>query len=485
MANASNAARIVNSVPRSPQVPFPLSIDKRLKTSLTDQIYLGLREAIHNGSLPFKSRMPSWQDLASQLGVARGTVRRAYERLIDGQLIESRGAAGTWITKAAAGAVAPGGPARTTELPGMFYEFDSKPGVFQMGIPAQDAFPLTQWASICQKAMRDELKTPIVYGDPRGDANLRREISAYLAIARGLNCTAEQVVITNGFSGALSLLIKALRFEKQDVWVEDPGYPRTRRALELAGVFPRDCAVDAEGLIVASAREHWPNARAAIVTPGQQAPLGMQMSLSRRMELIDWARQSGAWIIEDDYAGELQLEGRAAPSLAALDSSDCVFHVGTFSKTVGPRLRVGFAVIPRSHISHVSEMAGYLFPAASALTQKALAGFISDGHYLRHLRKVKKLYASRKRLVVETLASRAPELMIEEKGALSVRLFLSDHIDDVALAEQLSAAGFSPAPLSSWYASRRQRKGLLLGITNVSERTVVADCERFIGIVHG
>lgn len=478
----TGSASMASEQERSPTIP--LVLDRKLKSSLGDQIYEGLSAAIRDGSLAADARMPSWQDLASQLGVARGTVRRAYERLIDNRLVVSRGPAGTWVTNNDGYT----GPEEDVSPPvdlGMFYEFDASPGIFQMGIPGQDAFPLTQWANVCRRAMRDEFATPLVYGDPRGEPSLRREIAAYLAIARGLKCAPEQILITNGFSGALSLLIKALNLEGKDVWVEDPGYTRTRSTLAVAGALPRDCAVDSAGLHVAAAEERWPAAKAAVVTPGQQAPLGVQMSLQRRSDLLHWAARTGAWIIEDDYVGELQLEGRAAPSLAAHEPVGRVFHVGTFSKTLGPRLRIGFVVVPREQTALVSKVAGHLFPSGSTLMQKALAAFISEGHYMRHLRRTKRLYAERKSMIVETLSSLAPEMEIDGKGALSVRVFLGENADDVALAARLADDGFNPAPLSPCYRSLPPRKGLLLGITNLREKTLLNDCRRFVSIIRG
>jgi GntR family transcriptional regulator/MocR family aminotransferase len=372
-----------------------LAVDKLSTIPLTDQIHQGLRSAILAGVLLPNTRLPSWQDLATQLGVARGTVRRAYDRLTDEQLIESRGAAGTWVSSDAQRGVQvePGKQLPTSR--GGYYKYNEPPGIFQMGIPAQDALPLTQWAAVWRDAVRAEFKAPLVYCDPCGDAELRQQIAAYLAIARGLRCTADQVIITNGFTGALALCFEALDLKATEVLHEDPGYPLTRRALTTAGITVRPAPVDPEGLDVSRASTMWPNARAAIVTPGQQAPLGMQMSLRRRIELLEWAKAKDAWIIEDDYAGELQLEGRAAPALASIDDAGRVVHIGTFSKTIGPRIRLGYLVVPKPAFGRCMEVAANLNPAGSTVTQRAVSYFMERGHYLRHLRRVKRLYQKR------------------------------------------------------------------------------------------
>lgn len=461
-----------------------LTVDKLSSIPLTDQIHQGLRSAITAGVLVANTRLPSWQNLASQLGVARGTVRRAYDRLTDEQLIVSRGAAGTWVSVDAERGIR---VETSRQLTGSvrvgYYKYNEPPGMFQMGIPAQDALPLTQWAAVWRDAVRAEFKAPLVYCDPCGDVELRRQIAAYLAIARGLQCTAGQIIITNGFTGALAFCFEALGLKGAEVWHEEPGYPLTRRALETAGIVARPAPVDSEGLNVSLASSLWPDSRAAIVTPGQQAPLGMQMSLHRRIELLDWANANDAWVIEDDYAGELQLEGRAAPSLASIDEAGRVIHVGTFSKTIGPRIRLGYLVVPKPH-GRWFDVASNLNPAGSTVTQRAVSDFMERGHYLSHLRRVKRLYQKRKRLVVEQFADLGPETKVESEGALSIRIMLPDEIDDVAVAGALVKDGFAPAPISTWYIDRPKRKGLLLGITDIQERTVAADCQRFIRSFH-
>ena len=186
----------------------------------------------------------------------------------------------------------------------------------------------------------------MTYPDPRGDPELRKEIAAYLGLARGIRCSPSQVFVTGGFSGALGLAIRGLQLERMEAWMEDPGFPLTRTALGLAGMTVTAVPVDAEGLDVAAGVRTAAGARLAVVTPGQQAPLGMTMSLPRRLALLAWARRNDAWIIEDDYLSELQLKGRAAPALASLDHGGRVLHIGSFSKTISPALRLGFMVVP-------------------------------------------------------------------------------------------------------------------------------------------
>ena len=324
---------------------LPIKLDRARRTPLAAQIYWAIREAIETGRLASGARLPSWRDLAAQLGVSRGTVRVAYERLIDEQFAIGLGAAGTRVAERPSPSSTPDWSPEAPPLPDLFHDFGTAPLAFQMGVPSQDAFPFKLWSRILTREARRAAAAPVGYPDPRGDPELRKEIAAYLGIARGIRCNPSQVLVTAGFSGALGLAIRGLQLEGMEAWMEDPGFPLTRTALGLAGMTVTAVPVDAEGLDIAAGVRS-AAAALAVVTPGQQAPLGMTMSLPRRLALLEWARRNDAWIIEDDYLSELQLKGRAAPALASLDHGGRVLHIGSFSKTISPALRLGFLVVP-------------------------------------------------------------------------------------------------------------------------------------------
>lgn len=454
--------------------PFQIVVDRAVKTPLATQIHAAIRDAIRDGRLSGGARLPSWRDLAAQLGVARGTVRVAYERLIDEQLIVGQGAAGTRVAAQAAALPQGMGASEAPPFAELFHEFDSAPMPFQMGVPAQDAFPFTLWSRIMTRAARAAAATPVGYPDPRGLPELRHEIAAYLAIARGINCTPAQILITGGFSGALGLALRTLRLEGGTAWMEDPGFVLTRTALQLAGMTVASVPVDAEGADIAQA----PKASLAVVTPGQQAPLGVTMSLARRLALLDWARTTGAWIIEDDYLSELQLRGRAAPALASLDRDGRVLHAGTFAKTISPTLRLGFLVVPPQLAAQFGTAAACLAPAPSAVVQRAVAQFMTEGHYLRHLRRMKRLYAARRDALVRRIGGETAT------SGLSVRMDLPPGVNDVDIAARALALGLSPVPLSPWYTQTKQCHGLLLGVTNLSERHLAPSCAKLLELVH-
>lgn len=454
---------------------FLPAVNRERSVSITQQIFIGMRTAILSGALERGARVSSWQDLSAQLGVSRGTVKRAYDLLKDQGLIVTKGRGGTWVATSIPEeeAAEPGPPVQPAR--GLFYDFEETPQYFQMGVPAQDQFPSKAWHGAWRRAIATESVRPQIYPDPRGLLSLRREVAGYLAIARGYSCHPSQVFITSGFAGALGVVVGAMGFHGSKAFVEDPGFPRTRLALQQADVETISAPVDNEGMKLPLVTE---GVRFAVMTPGQQAPLGMPLSPARRAEVLDWANAEDAWIIEDDYAGELQLAGRASPALAAGDNFGRVFHVGSFSKTLNPGLRLGFLVVPPALAELFGTFVGFLAPAGSIIAQQAVQNFMAGGHFYRHLRRMKSLYAHRKTLLVENLRHEIhPEIRCEYEGGLSVRLFFPSGLDDVALAAEADRVGLGVLPLSPWYQSYGPGRGLLLGISNVRERTVRVKCE--------
>lgn len=444
-----------------------LHVDRSTATPLAEQIRSGIAQAIATGVLLPGARLPSWRDLSAQLGVARGTVRSAYERLLDAQMIVSSRSGGTRVAERPIITEAPVAiEAPVSQLARMYRQFSSGNGIFQMGVPSQDCFPAKLFAQIRTRTARAELSS-LSYPDPCGEPELRREIAAHLAISRSIKCSPSQVIITAGFSGGLGLVLRALGLEGRSAWMEDPGFPLTRNALQLAGMRTVPVPVDASGINVHFGREHAPEAVLAVVTPGQQAPMGMTLSLERRLALLEWAAQADAWIIEDDYLGELQLTGRAAPALASLDRAGKVIHIGSFSKTISPTLRLGFIVAPMALVSRIVDVATCLAPAPGPAVQLATAEFMRDGHFLRNLRRSKRAYMARRDALVPELKRFGLEGVA---AGLAILLRLPEGSDDVAIAREAMAFGLAPAPLSLWFDEQGlARPGLLLGVTTTPD----------------
>jgi GntR family transcriptional regulator/MocR family aminotransferase len=460
-----------------------LSLDRTAKVTLTEQIRKGVATAIENGVLEPGARLPSWQDLASQLGVARGTVRLAYEKLTAAQLIESAKAKGTRVAQRPR--FGPRGEPAPDEGSFMrtYQEMTRGPALFQMGIPAVEIFPAALFSRILANAARTATSAPPLYPDPRGEVELRREIAGYLAVSRGIHCQPSQVIITGGFSSGLGLTLAVLGLTGQSAWIEEPCFPWSRKALELARLPVAPIPVDGDGIDVDYGLRHHGDAKLVVVTPGQQAPLGPTLSLERRLRLLDWAAANDVWIVEDDYLGELQLAGGAAPALASLDRDGRVIHIGSFSKTISPNIRLGFVVAPVEQASRFADVAACLAPAPGPAVQIATAEFMREGHYIRHLRRTKRAYAARRHALAEYLQAVAGPENVAAAG-LAVLLKLPKEVSDIAVVQEASAFGMTPSPLSLWYSSpAKAQSGLLLGVATSPARNLEATCDRLFEIV--
>ena len=269
--------------------PLNLNLDRKEKVPLAEQIRRGMTTAIEDGVLEPGARLPSWQDLAAQLGVARGTVRTAYQKLAAAQLVEASRATGTRVARRPRALVRSEQPPDAGSFMNIYREMTQGPALFQMGVPAIETFPATLFARIRAHAVRAEASAPPIYPDPHGEFELRREIAGYLAVARGINCSPSQVIVTGGFSAGLGLALSVLGVGGHTAWVENPGFPFTRKGLELARLSLAPIPVDADGIDIDHGLRHHPDAKLVVVTPGQQAPLGPTLSLERRLRLLEWA----------------------------------------------------------------------------------------------------------------------------------------------------------------------------------------------------
>jgi GntR family transcriptional regulator/MocR family aminotransferase len=453
-----------------------IRIDRSAKTTLADQICRGVIASIKSGVLGPGARLPSWITLAAQLGVSRGTVKTAYDRLVDEQIVVSSRSGGTRVAKRP---VLPTQALSSQEMdapPALYHHLLACPGIFRMGVPPPGGLPASVLARLRAQAARMEVDAPAVYPDPRGEAELRCAIAAHVALARGIECSPSQVFITAGFAGALGVTLRVLDAKGREAWVEDPGFFQSRMALEFAGLVPVGIPVDGEGMDVARGMELSPDAALVLVTAGQHAPLGGTLSLNRRHELIAWAARTGAWIIEDDYLGELQLTRRAAPALASLDRSGQVIHIGSFSKTISPALRLGFIVSPPALIARFSEAALFFGSAPSPGIQLATARFMREGHYMRHLGRLKRICASRGEMLKSVLTKLGYDAHI---GGLAVVIRLPSGVSDTIVCRRAIELGMAPSPLSTWFVpGTTPESGLLLGLATVSEEEIPAACKQ-------
>jgi GntR family transcriptional regulator/MocR family aminotransferase len=460
---------------------FQIRLDRTAKMPLSEQIRMSISRAIESGLLLPGTRLPSWQNLAAHLGVARGTVQTAYQRLSDSQMIETFGARGTRVAPRLRPAPQPEVPP-TDALIKTRHEMHAGPAIFQLGIPALDELPEKLFARArSSNVLKIGSFSLLGYPDPKGEIELRRQIAGYLSISRNLHCFPEQVLITSGYNSGLGVALRALSLEGRKVWMEEPGFHLTRRGLELARLRIVPVPVDAEGIDVDYGIEKAADAALVVVTPGQQAPLGPTLSLRRRLQLVKWATSTGAWIIEDDYLSELQLEGRAAPALASLDGGERIIHIGTFSKTVSPGLRLGFIVVPPELAETFSDVAATLAPAPSPVIQLAMAQFMRDGHYIRRVCRLKRLYSAQRDALCKQLSLHDAEWV---KAGLAVLLRLPRGTPDVQIAHDARCFGMAPSPLSAWFATPSSAlSGLLLGVSTAPEACLAPSCSRLFKII--
>lgn len=442
-----------------------------ISDSLQQQLYDRIRSAIAEGRLAPGERLPSTRALAGDLAVARGTVEAAYARLAGEGYVLARGAAGTVVSPALRlPPEPPRRPADRSPAPRGRPAVGS-PLAFRMGLPALDKFPRTLWARLAARAARRLGGTSLAYPDAAGLPALRETIVSYLAVSRGVACSPRQVVITGGYQAAVGMLARLLLRSGERVWFEEPGYPFARRALETAGVRPVPVPVDGDGLQVERAQAEAPDARLAVVTPTHQAPLGVALSLPRRQALLAWASATDAWVIEDDYDSEFHYIGHKLPALKSLDAADRVIYAGSFSKTLFPGLRLGYLVLPTPLAGPVTELLFTSQHGLPVLGQMVAADFMAEGHFARHLKRMRALYATRRAALAEALTVIfGDRLTIDHQaGGLHLIARFPDRIDDIDMAARAGEQGLAPAALSEQYAGPERRHGLLLAFTNIPE----------------
>ena len=435
------------------------------------QIYDRVRGAIAAEILKSGDRIPSARALATELGLARGTVETAYSLLAAEGYILARGQAGTVVApgiKPLAPLAAP--PPRSSGDPTSFRPDSILP--FQMGLPALDAFPRKLWARLGARCVRAMQPIDMVHPPVHGSWALRSEIAAYLQVSRGIRCAPSQIFVTSGYRATLEMVCQALLKPGDRVWVEDPGFPPTRELLGHLGILSEPVAVDDDGMVVEAAIARAPHARAAVVTPAHQSPLSMSLSLSRRMALLDWATRTGGWIVEDDYDGEYRYVSRPLPALKSLDRDGRVLYAGTFSKVLFPSLRLAYLVVPEAQVERFEAIVTAFAGGSPALTQAIVTAFMQEGHFARHIQRMRRLYAERKRATIAGLETILGEhVRIDaQPGGMHLVLRLRAGLSDRELVTRMREAGLYAEALSDWTVEARDAAGLLLNFTNVTSR---------------
>ena len=437
------------------------------------QIYERFRSAIAGGLLKPGDRIPSARALTKELGLARGTIDTAYSLLSAEGYIQARGQAGTIVTpglKPRTPVVTPSPVIDTGTSSIGFRPYSILP--FQMGLPALDEFPRKIWARLgarCARAMQpSDMTHPSVFGQPM----LRAEIAAYLQVSRGIHCAASQVFVTSGYRHSIELIALALLKGGDRVWLEDPGYPPTRELLAQMQIAGVPVPVDEDGMVIAEGVRSAPRARAAVVTPAHQSPLGVSLSLQRRLALLDWAGRNNAWIVEDDYDGEYRYVSRPLPALKSLDRDGRVLYAGTFSKVLFPSLRLAYLVVPQAQVERFEQIIQTFAGGSPELTQSIVTAFIKEGHFARHIQRMRKLYAERREATSAGLASVLGQRVRIDAlpGGMHLILRLAGRQSDRKLMLRMREEGLFAEALSEWTQSGKGVSALLVNFTNIDSR---------------
>ncbi|MFT0179337.1 PLP-dependent aminotransferase family protein [Pseudomonas benzopyrenica] len=444
---------------------------------LARQLYQGLRGRILTGELAAGVRLPASRELARLLGVSRNTVTAAYEQLLAEGFLDSRPGDGTYVVPVTQALTAPDATVRATPAPPASVP-PGAPCAFRVGLPAVDLFPFATWARLQQRFWRQPEPALLGYREPGGELRLRRLLSAYLRQARGLACAPEQILITSGAQQAIELCARLLLAPGARAAMEDPGYRAAGLALQSGGARLQGVAVDGAGLVVEQLAG-LPDCRLVYVTPSHQYPTGAVLSLPRRLALLDWARQADGWIVEDDYDGEYRYQGAPLAPLAALDRHGRVLYVGTFSKIAFPGLRLGYLVAPPALVPALLELQRAGIRHLDSATQTVMADFIEQGHFQRHIRRMRRAARSRRDALLagwpEVAGCATPGVPV---AGLHLCLPVVSLAREAELVAQAAAVGVELNALSRYWLPEGStppdaRAGLVLGFAAVPEARIV------------
>ena len=466
-----------------------LRLDDDLAIPLFRQLYDAIKSGILAGKLQSATQLPPTRALAQLLGISRQTVLNAYEQLMAEGYLSGIVGKGTFVSDRLPVAIDRERPSgqppvlRPLSARGRCFvdtrsrinTHEDRPRAFRIGMPGLDVFPFESWARLEARRWRRP-SFQLGYTDPAGYPPLRALLAAYLSASRGVHCAPEQVIITCGSQQALFLLASLLLAPGDAAWVEDPGYRGTNGALHATEARVCPIPVDREGLCVALGAQHYPDAKLIYTTPSHQYPLGVTMSLRRRLELLAWATEHKAWVVEDDYDSEYRYSGAPHASLQSLDKAGCVIYVGTLSKVLFPGLRLGYMVLPPALVQAFTNGKAVIDRHTSIVPQIVLSEFISEGHFSRHIKRTREVYAERRAALLSGLESGFADQFDfgPTDAGLHLAVAFKQQRDDLALAKAAFKRGIELRSLSEFYAPQAEAplrigtpSGLLLGFASV------------------
>ncbi|RKX75290.1 MAG: PLP-dependent aminotransferase family protein [Spirochaetes bacterium] len=464
-----------------------INLDRSAPIPLHRQLYRALREKILTNVILPGERLPSSRVLAEELSLGRNTVVNAYNQLIAEGFLDSAVGSGTIVSTDL-----PEELTGTTAFSDNLDDLSRGPGkrdirISERGIALNDvpfleetrlkpftpAYPfiderfVTVWGSLMSKAWRRMTRNQFGYPSALGYYPLREAIASYLRMARGVKCVSQQVIITDGAQQALNLTAQLLLNPGESVWIEDPSYDGAKAAFRNVPARIVPVPIDSSGLMIDTALKTDPTAKLAYISPSNQFPLGITMDLNRRLQLINWAEENSAWIIEDDYDSEFRYGGPPVMSLQGIDRSERVIYVGTFSKVLYPGLRLGYMVAPADLIEPIHAMRAHADRGSPLFEQIVLNDYIREGHFARHIRRMRKLYSERRLALIEAIKKHLGEMLELSDGEAGLHIVarLPEGVDDEQLSMALRTRGYEVPCLSSYSILKPKVGGLLFGFT--------------------
>lgn len=460
----------------------PFALDRTGGQPLFLQIYEILRHRIISGRVPAGGILPPSRRLAVDLGVSRSTAIAAYDQLVAEGYVESRLGAGIFVNalpEAAGdfGGSSPGG-AKAPERPFAVGSAPLDPPPFRPGIPDMSRFPFRAWARAVARAARQAPEAMVLATDPFGDPVLRQAIAGHVRSARGIEADADRIVITAGAIGGLDFILRTIMKPGDRLALEDPGYQAVRAMARTRGLEPLWLPVDRDGAVVPASGGGL-DPVAAMLTPSHEYPLGGTMPMARRTEFLNYAGQTGAWLIEDDFDSDFRYAGRPIPALSSLDDRGRVIYVGTFAKLFSQSLRIGYVILPSSLVDRFRQAVPPFGAGASLVPQRALAAFIESGELQRHVRRMRRVYGVRRAHFVALLREILGARISFDDHPVGMQLVarLAPGVDDRAVSAAAEAAAIDCPPLSGHYAEMPPVSGLLMGFAAFETGRMAAPME--------
>ncbi len=463
------------------------SLNQNSDIPLQRQIYNSLRQNIINGTLPFKTKLPATRAFSLKYGISRNTVLAAFDDLIAEGFLEARVGSGTFVKhQTPVNALISSQRLSNRGLAISNTQFtiprETRIAAFRHGIGDLSLFPWDVWTRLYKRAAHQNQN--FGYPDPAGFLPLRQAIASHIAATRAVRCTPDQVIITSGSQQAIVLAAQLLLEPNDLVWHENPGYLGARGALLAAGAQVIPIPVDEFGLDVVAGQDLAPKARLAYVTPSHQYPTGVTMSHERRIQLLQWANTANTWILEDDYDSEYRYDHRPLESLQSLDQHGRVIYIGTFSKVLFPALRLGYMVVPGNLVAAFTTARALQDRGSSLLEQHALADFIAEHHFARHVRRTQKLYLERQLVLREQLGLLLPDLELRGfEAGMHLSAWLPKDFNDLVISRSASQHGLEVMPISAYSQTPLAQGGLFLGYAAVPPSSLRAGVRTLARIV--